>query len=75
MSMTNKTLPAIHESRLTALLDELGLLQAVVHGAAQCAVCEDTITRDSIGGLIVGPPHRLLCSSLQCLLEADQFSR
>ena len=68
------TVSAIHEQQMEQVLRELGLLDQLLLGQIGCVGCGKKLTLDDVGGILVGPPHRLVCSSLECLGSAERGS-
>jgi hypothetical protein len=74
--MENRTesIAAIHDWHLEQVLEDLGLLSAIKSNHTKCAICDQPITLENLGGILVQPAHSyaIVCDKPECLEYASK---
>jgi len=71
------TIPAVHDWHLERVLADLGLLLALDAGELRCACCQDVLSLETIGGILVRRKGRysLVCSRIDCIEKAPEANQ
>jgi len=68
--MEKKTLRAVHDDDLEALLKNLGLHNKFIHGKLKCAFCKGVITLDNLHSLFPDSGAvKLSCTKPECVKQ------